>query len=143
MSFAGLSELPRGVAAAIVREDFLDDEPVALEEAQRLFQERHGRRPFLVGQDLDVGQTAGVVDGYVGVFLARPSILTRPVPSGSVTRSRAPTSERLAVEVDEFARNAALVAVGHRLRPWRWKKRSACSKNATAVAPFWSGRTST
>src|SRR5690606_15941188 len=89
---------------------------MATEEAQGALEEGDGRQSFLVRQDLDVGQAGGVVDRHVSVLPSRSPIPFRSIAGRSMARSLAPSTERLDIEVHEFAHDLALVAPRRLLR---------------------------
>ena len=58
------------VGRPVVGDDALDADPVAGKEGERPAEEADGGGAFLVGEDLDVGESAEVVDGDVDVLPA-------------------------------------------------------------------------
>ena len=67
---ADASVLVALVAGAVVGQDALDRDAVALEEACGMDQETRDALGGLIGMDLDVDQAGGVVDGDMDMLLA-------------------------------------------------------------------------
>jgi hypothetical protein len=80
------------VIGAVARVHPFDDDPVLSEPGHRSFQEPDGRRGPLVVEDLDVGQTGGVIDADVVDELTgwrRQRELRSSRPAGPSLRKRA------------------------------------------------------
>src|SRR5687767_3418422 len=105
----------RDVRAAVVGEHPFDADAAAREPADHALQKARRRAAALVGQHLDVGDATVVVDGHVGVLVARArddlaAIAMNPMPDSENTR------QRLDVEMDELPWTGSLVAND---RDWR------------------------
>ncbi len=105
------------VAGAVVGHDALHVDAMLGEPGDRSFQERDAGGAFLVGEDLDVGEAAGVVDRDVDVLPA--GLVGAPVALAAAGDSMTGTfepAELLDVDVDQLAGVAAAVPV----RWFRW-----------------------
>jgi hypothetical protein len=106
---AGGPEDVRDVAAAVVGEDAFGLDAPASKPADRPVEEARSRLGGLVGQDLDVGQAAVVIDADVDKLPPAP-----PMPASAVAcdpmahATKAP--EFLGVQVQQLAGSFALVA---------------------------------
>jgi hypothetical protein len=112
---AGLSEDTGDVAAAVVGHDALDLDALTTVPAESATKEGDGcLRPF-VGQELDVGQAAVIIDADVGELPASAIRAAAPV-AGDAVSNPPEAPEFLGVEVEELARTVSLVSDHRGLR---------------------------
>ena len=102
------SEVMAFVGWPVIGHDALDGDAVSGEESQRALEESDGVGFALVGQDLGVSETGGVIDGDVERLPAGAA----PVALACAMADAIDASEFLGVDVDEFTRPLALVADG-------------------------------
>src|SRR6266566_5266565 len=122
-SAAGERVQGRLVGGAVVGQNALDADPVAVVEGDCAAKEADRRDGFLVGEDLGVGEAAVVVDADVHaleadrvaadtVTVGVARIVSRPAlaSEGAFAGTGFDPAEPLDVDVDELARSRALVA---------------------------------
>src|SRR6266487_4440359 len=110
----------RDIGRAVVGHHPLDRDAALAKPRHRPVKEADGARAALIGEDLDVGETSGVIDADVAELPAddaaaapRHGCLGQPAtaPAGDPMAGALEAPELLDVDVDELARPGALVAV--------------------------------
>src|SRR5262245_35528972 len=100
------------VGGTVVAHDLLDADPAVREPEDRPLEEPDGGRGPFVGEDLDVGQTSGVVDRDVdGLPAGATVVAARASAPGPVARPVEP-AEFLDIDMHQLAGVAAAVPVG-------------------------------
>jgi hypothetical protein len=102
-------ELVGDVAGPVIRHDRLDGDAAALEPTDGTPEEAGGAGGSLIGKDLRVRHSSGVVDGDMDEFPADTSCLDRMVSVDTMTDAADPT-QLLDVHVDQFTRPIFLVS---------------------------------
>jgi hypothetical protein len=102
---AGAAKGSGPVRAAVIGEDALDTYTLIAKPAQGADEEHAGRRGALVGKELAVNQSGGIVDGQMqelpAIALGRESVLTLLVARRPVTRPNADSTELFDIEVEQ------------------------------------------
>src|SRR5262245_52193295 len=114
-ALAGCRKDVGAVARAVVRHEPPDADAMAPKPGEGAPEKAHARDPVLIGQDLDVGQPGGIIDGHVHELPADAPHATAAVASDAMPRGGDPP-EFLDGEVEESARPTVLVPYDGRRR---------------------------
>jgi hypothetical protein len=108
-SLAGGLELVGDVAGAVVGHDGLDMDAAVVEPTERASEEAGGGRRSLIGEDLGVGHSSGVVDGDMDELPTDAAGLDRVISMDTVA-DPADAAQLLDIDMDQLARPLLLVA---------------------------------
>jgi len=120
----------RDITRAVIGHEATDADAVATEPGQGTPEELYTRDPLLIGQDLDVGQAGGIIDGHVHELPADAPHAAAPIAMDAMPDA-ADSAELLDVEVHERAGLPVFVAHD---RHGRLERRQARQPLAAQVA---------
>src|SRR5690348_8156354 len=102
---AGAAKGSGPIRTAVIGEDALDTYTLVAKPAQGADEEQAGRCGALVGKELAVNQSGGIVDGQMqelpAIALGRESVLTLLIARRPVTRSDADSTQLFDIEVEQ------------------------------------------